>query len=250
MLWFLACIMEKEHQSMEVERPEPYVAEKQFRVKARHILIAHSDALLSDKTLKRTKQDAIGIAESVLEKFETGAKFETLAIKYSDDPNRNEGGVLPAFGKDEMDIAFETTVFTMKIYEVAVVSGSFGVHVVQRLPLEECRLRSLVVQYENARESTQSRSKEEALELIQSLRQQAENGVDMEQIVHNYSDGPFGKWGGYLGYVEKDHMSELFQETLIEMKEGSISPILESSYGFHLFQKLPYLEEEISETTP
>ena len=244
MLWFLACIMGQKEQSNEMDQPEPYVATNQFRVKARHILITHSDAILSDKTLKRSEKDAFERAQLVVKELESGADFQNLALQYSDDPNRNEGGVLPAFGKDEMDLAFETAVFAMKIYEVGLVSSSFGVHIVQRLPLEECRLRSLVIQYQNSRESTQARSKDEALILIQSLRQQIQDGTDMSLVAQKYSDGPFGDWGGYLGYIEKDHMSEIFQSTILEMEEGSLSPILESSYGFHLFEKLPYLEEE------
>ena len=250
MLWFLACIMGHEEQSNDMDRPEPYVAKNQFRVKARHILITHSDALLSDKTLKRSEQDAFERAQFVAKEFERGVDFQTLALKYSDDPNRHVGGILPAFGKNEMDLAFETAVFAMKIYEVGLVSSAFGIHLVQRLPLEECRLRSLVIQYQNSKESTQSRSKEEALILIQSLRQQIQDGTDMSWIVQQYSDGPFGDWGGYLGYIEKDHMSDIFQPTLLEMEEGSLSPILESSYGFHLFEKLPYLEEEKSVSSP
>ena len=139
----------------------------------------------------------------------------------------------------------------MKIHETKIISSIFGVHVVQRLPLEEYRLRSLVVQYVGSRESKEERSREEAKNLINSLRERIEVGEgDMPTLVGIYSDGPFGPWGGEIGYIEKDHLSEVFREQLSELKEGDVSPILESSYGFHLFEKLSYLEEEISTPNP
>ena len=81
-------------------------------------------------------------------------------------------------------------------------------------------------------------------EFEQQLQERLKKGEDMTGLVKQYSDGPFGLWGGETGYVEKDKMSEIFKETLLNLEEGAYSPIIESSYGFHLFLKLPYLEEE------
>ena len=38
-------------------------------------------------------------------------------LQFSDDPNRNQGGVLDAFGRGEMEEVFESEVFRMKIHE-------------------------------------------------------------------------------------------------------------------------------------
>ena len=228
------------------EKPEVYVSQNTFRAKAKHILIAHSDAKISSKDLKRSEQEAYRRASDILKQLKKGIPFEQLALQYSDDPNRNQGGVLAAFGRDDMDEHFESEVFGMKIHETKIISSVFGIHVVQRLPLEEYRLRSLVVQYLGSRESEETRSREDAKNLINSLRERIEGGEAMSLFIERYSNGPFGPWGGDLGYVEKEHISEIFREQVSELKEGDISPILESSYGFHLFEKLPYLEEEIS----
>ena len=232
------------------EQPEIYVSQNTFRAKAKHILIAHSDAKISNKDLKRSEQDAYRRASDILGQLKQGVAFEQLALQYSDDSNRNKGGVLDAFGRGEMDEHFESEVFGMKIHETKIISSVFGIHVVQRLPLKEYRLRSLVVQYVGSRESKEERSREDAKILINSLRERIELGEAMSTLVDRYSDGPFGPWGGDVGYVEKDHISEIFREQVSELEEGDVSSILESSYGFHLFEKLPYLEEERSKPNP
>ena len=250
-MWMLFSCLGSESPIQMTEQPEIYVSQNTYRAKAKHILIAHSDAKISTKDLKRSEQEAYRRASDILGQLKQGITFEQLALQYSDDPNRNKGGVLDAFGRGEMDEHFESEVFGMKIHEIKIISSVFGIHVVQRLPLEEYRLRSLVVQYVGSRESKEERSREDAKNLINSLRERIALGEKpMSTLVGRYSDGPFGPWGGEIGYVEKDHLSEIFREQVSELKEGDVSPILESSYGFHLFEKLPYLEEEISMPNP
>ena len=108
-MWlFFSCIGSdiQEQQTVATEQFSTYISKNMLRAKAQHILIAHSDAQFSDKTLKRGEKDAINRAKDVLEQLKNGKAFEKLAIRYSDDPNRNQGGVLAAFGKDEMDENF------------------------------------------------------------------------------------------------------------------------------------------------
>ena len=66
----------------------------------------------------------------------------------------------------------------------------------------------MVIQYQGGEDSQKTRSKEEAFVLITGLREKVIQGEDMTLLVEEYSDGPFGPWGGYLGYVEKEKMSE------------------------------------------
>ncbi len=256
-MWlFFSCLGNERHiqmtEQIEVlqEQPEVYVSQNRLRAKAKHILIAHSNAKISNKDLKRSEQEAYRRASDILEQLKKGGSFEQLALQFSDDPNRNQGGILDAFGRGEMDEVFESEVFGMKIHEIKVIESAFGIHVVQRLPLEEYRLRSLVIQHVGSRENQGVRSPEEARTLINSIRERIEGGENMSILVERYSDGPFGPWGGDIGYVDKEYISEVFREQLSELKEGDVSPILESSYGFHLFEKLPYLEEEISTPSP
>lgn len=256
-MWlFFSCLGNESHIQMTEqietlqEQPEVYVSQNRWRAKAKHILIAHSNAKISNKDLKRSEQEAYRRASDILDQLKKGSSFEELALQFSDDPNRNQGGVLDAFGRGEMEEVFESEVFRMKIHETKIIESAFGIHVVQRLPLEEYRLRSLVIQYVGGRESTETRSREEARNLIYSLRERIEAGENISTLVEKYSDGPFGPWGGGIGYVDKEYISDVFRKQLSELEEGDISPILESSYGFHLFEKLPYLEEEISIPSP
>lgn len=256
-MWlFFSCLSNESHTQMTEqietlqEQPEVYVSQNRWRAKAKHILIAHSNAKISKKDLKRSEQEAYQRASDILEQLKKGASFKQLALQFSDDPNKNQGGILDAFGRGEMDEVFESEVFGMKVHETKIIESAFGIHVVQRLPLEEYRLRSLVIQYVGGLESTETRSREDARSFIFSLRERIESGEDMSTLVERYSDGPFGSWGGDIGYVDKEYISDVFREQLSELDEGEVSPILESLYGFHLFEKLPYLEEEISIPSP
>jgi peptidyl-prolyl cis-trans isomerase C len=68
-----------------------------------------------------------------------------------------------------------------------------------------------------------SRTKKEAQELAGRLA----NGERMEELAGR---------GGEMGWIEKGQVEETIEKVIFSLPAGRISPIVETSYGFHIFQ--------------
>jgi len=94
---------------------------------ARHILIGvPPDATPQQKAAAKAK------AEELLQKLKTGVDFAKLARENSDDPsNKDNGGDLGYFTRDEMIKPFADAAFNLKPGEMTVVETQYGFHVIR-----------------------------------------------------------------------------------------------------------------------
>ena len=72
-------------------------------------------------------------AEDIIKQLKKGAKFQTLAKKYSSCPSAKKGGDLGEFKKGQMVPQFDKAVFTGEILTPLLVKTKFGWHVVKVL---------------------------------------------------------------------------------------------------------------------
>lgn len=62
-------------------------------------------------------------------------------------------------------------------------------------------------------------------------------GADFEAVARKYTDEPGGKErGGDLGWFRSGAMVREFDEMAFSMRAGQISPIIETSFGFHIIK--------------
>tara|TARA_R110002110_G_scaffold245617_3_gene462004 strand:- start:52426 stop:53328 length:903 start_codon:yes stop_codon:yes gene_type:complete len=95
------------------------------RVRAAHILI---------KTEERTEEEALALAEEVLQKLKSGEDFKMLALKYSEDPSAKTNlGSVGVFARGQMVPEFEQAAFALrKSGELAgPVKTEFGYHIIK-----------------------------------------------------------------------------------------------------------------------
>jgi len=83
---------------------------------ALHILVKHKE-----------------IAEDILKQLAKGAKFQTLAKKYSTCPSGKKGGDLGEFKRGQMVPQFDKVAFKGAILEPHLVKTKFGWHVIKVL---------------------------------------------------------------------------------------------------------------------
>ncbi len=76
----------------------------------------------------------------------------------------------------------------------------------------------------------------QAMDLANHLRQQALQGTDFYDLAVRYSDGPNAKMGGRFGLLEKGKSRKEIDQVLFSLKEGEISPVVQTPAGFHLFR--------------
>ncbi len=79
-----------------------------------------------------------------------------------------------------------------------------------------------------------TRTKKEADDLRKKLR----NGEHMGELAKKHSVAPEAENGGKVGWVAKGHLNESMEKVLFSMKKGKISSVIETPYGYHIFEVL------------
>jgi parvulin-like peptidyl-prolyl isomerase len=77
-----------------------------------------------------------------------------------------------------------------------------------------------------------ARTRKDAEDLLRRLR----NGEDMTELAREYSIAPEAENGGYVGWVSKGHLEESMEKALFSMPRGKFSPVIETPYGYHIFE--------------
>lgn len=104
-------------------------------VKVRHILIATHQQNQRTGELQPVRYDSTAkrISDSVELAIQGGANFDTLCAKYSDDGNKNEGGVYDKVTTGRMVPAFNDFIFGKPVGSKGVVKTEFGYHYIEIL---------------------------------------------------------------------------------------------------------------------
>lgn len=90
----------------------------------------------------------------------------------------------------------------------------------------------------------------EAKSKIENILKQAKNGADFAELAKEHSQCPSGPQGGNLGYFGRGQMVKSFEDTSFALKEGQISEIVETQFGYHiilLVDKKPETQSELGE---
>ncbi len=225
---------------------DDFVVQKE--VKARHILIGVSPDADPEKIEEARKR-----AEEVLAKAKKGEDFASLAEKYSEGPTAKKGGDLGYFPRGRMVREFEDAAFSSAPGEISpLVRTRFGFHIIKVEDVREERTRGL----DEVRTSIESTLRD------QKARDLAERNVE-EALYTLYKGGEMKvvaeehhvsvKETGFFSRGEKineipstDEMTSI----VFSLKAGEISPVIEISKDFYIFQlvekrqpRLPELEE-------
>ncbi|CAH0484638.1 unnamed protein product [Peronospora effusa] len=108
------------------------------QVRASHLLIKHSGSRRPASRLSnhitRSKEEAIVQLKQLRTQIVSGeAKFEDLAVKFSDCSSGTRGGDLGPFGRGMMQKPFEDATFALAVGELSnVVDTDSGVHLILR----------------------------------------------------------------------------------------------------------------------
>ncbi len=105
---------------------------------------------------------------------------------------------------------------------------------------EQFAAAHILISYQGAMRSTQTRSKEDALALAEQIvTEVAADGSNFGDLARKYSDGPSGPRGGNLGRFRQGMMVAEFQAAVesLEIDEVTRTPV-ETAFGYHLIQRL------------
>jgi parvulin-like peptidyl-prolyl isomerase len=75
-------------------------------------------------------------------------------------------------------------------------------------------------------------------DVAEDLLGRIENGEDMSHLSREYSIAPEAQADGNVGWVAREHLDESMGKVVFSMSPGEVSPIIRTSYGYHIFELL------------
>lgn len=121
-----------------------------------------------------------------------------------------------------------------------------------QLQMQEANVLSKAYTDENAKRF--AASDEEVNAYVQGARSQAEQvlsraraGEDFAKLAKEFSTEPSaGQTGGDIGWISRNMVVKPFEEVAFSLKEGEISEVVETDFGYHIIK----LEERRTSQTP
>lgn len=219
--------------------------EQEYRLS--HILVATpSGASEEEIRAARTK------AEDALARIEAGEDFGSVAISVSDGQTALEGGDLGWRKGSEIPTLFADSVSTMDTGEVSsIITSPSGFHIVsltdtrsgEKILVEQHHTRHILIS------PNELVDRKQALNKARQLRLRLESGADFEQLARaNSDDRASALKGGDLGWVTKGRMVPEFEEVMLAIDVGDLSPPIETEFGFHIMQVLDRRMHDDTET--
>lgn len=103
--------------------------------------------------------------------------------------------------------------------------------------IHRIRASHILIKFAGARRSTASRTRDEALALVQGLKAQIDAGADLRALAQAHSECPSAAKGGDLGKFGKGQMVPAFEQAAFALAFTEVSDVVESPFGFHLIQR-------------
>ena len=182
-----------------------------------------------------SRDEAYELLESVADSISAGQlTFDEAAARYSTCPSGQQGGFLGGFVRGQMVPEFEEVAFNLEPGNMSgVFETGYGYHIVYREPTVTAS--HILIAYQGADRSTATRTKEEALELIEALKDSVWSGeLAFEEAARRYSDCPSAQQGGDLGPFARGMMAPAFEDAAFGIGVDDISDITETPFGYHL----------------
>ena len=181
----------------------------------------------SDSSILETKSKL----NNLKERIESGDKFSTMAILYSEDPGSSRtGGEYFGVKKGQLEKKFESVIFSLSVGEISnVFKTDFGFHIAKLLDR-----KGGVVDFAHILMVPKIFYKElnESKNVLTSLREDLSNGlISFETAARKYSDDDLTKHNGGLLINDQtgelnfflDEIDPLIKQNIINLEEDDIS---------------------------
>lgn len=95
----------------------------------------------------------------------------------------------------------------------------------------------ILVMHKDSDRSSATRTKEEALELINEIKGKLDGGAEFAALASENSDCPSGRDGGNLGPFGRGQMVKAFEDSAFALDVDATSDIVETDFGYHLIRR-------------
>jgi len=93
-------------------------------------------------------------------------------------------------------------------------------------------------------------AKQDARKRAAEIRTRVLDGESFKELAKSFSNLPSAKDGGDIGLIRKDEMASYMRDTVLTMKPGEVSPIVETESGYQFFKLLSFREGDIVVLAP
>jgi len=211
------------------------------QAKVSHILIKTPLPGADGKVDEKGVAEAQHRAEDLLKQLKSGAKFEDLAKKYSEDPgSAKEGGSLGWIGKGRTVPEFEKAAFSLPKGQISdLVKSSYGFHIIRVDDRQDAHMKTLdevkdqiepILKQQKAQQSVQK----QAEDLLQQAKTQGLDAAGSAKGVPVVTSDFFGRRDLVPGLGPAPQ----FMDAVFTAGEKSPPEMAATSQGFAVFQLL------------
>jgi len=203
----------------------------------KHILIATPEGASPD-VIKKAEQKA----RKIVKELRAGKDFSATALAVSDGQNALEGGDLGWRKSGEIPSLFSDLIGKMTKGDISdPIRSPSGFHIITIV--DEKGGKSHLVTQTHARHILIKPSiidnSEQVIERLNRIRSRIINGEDFATMAKAYSeDTASASRGGDLGWFKPGTMVPEFEQALEQLQPGDISPVIKTSFGFHIIELL------------
>lgn len=222
----------------EITKPalEKMYQRKLKSIRASHILVGVPSVNPVDTLM--SFQDAMKVIDSL----KKGYSFESLALNNSRDPSAQMNkGDLYYFSTGQLVPEFEDAAYSLKPGEISPVPvrTQFGYHVIKVTevkdnngPVQASHIMKRLNRGASAEDS--ARAYKEISAVLDSIKA----GKNFADLAKSSSDDQYSaERGGDLGFIDRGRTVREFDEVLFNLKDGEISGIIKTQFGFHIIKR-------------
>ena len=95
----------------------------------------------------------------------------------------------------------------------------------------------IFLMHSESERSSATRTKSEAVDLINNIKTRVDAGDDFNDLAKEYSDCPSSNDGGELGSFGRGAMVPEFETAAFALDVDGTSDVVETAFGFHLIKR-------------
>ncbi len=188
--------------------------------------------------------------EQAQKRAAAGENFAELTAAFSDAPDALKGGDLGWRLLARMPAIYADAAGKLEAGGVSeLLRSSAGFHVIKLLgkrggsvvaSIQQTRARHILIKVNEIVSETEARHKMDA------VRERIVNGVDFAEQARLYSQDGSAPKGGELGWMNPGDTVPEFERAMDALKEGELSPVVQSPFGMHLIQVSERRQRDVS----
>ncbi len=216
----------------------------EFKIQDKNIQVTATPEQEAQTKMAQETERANALA--ILDRAVGGEDFTALAASSSiDQATKDNGGYVGVVTSDDKVYGELVDQIKSKRYKPGIINALYesgsGMHVINylgRKDEEQAQLSHILICYAGAKSCVNERTQVEAQLLAEDLLRQASPTNFAQLAKDNSDDTGSGANGGGLGWVKKGQMIQSFEDAAFALKDGGLSGVVESEFGYHLIYRL------------